>query len=396
MPSWLHVLSISLDETLLVDDSRARGDAAARQRQYAAEVQRLDVLVFTRRNHGPNRRTLAPNVTAYATQSGHSLLYVRDALRLAERVRDEQGVAHVVATQDPFLTGVAGYLLKRRWHAGLNVQVFSSFFGNPQWLSDRPVNRLLHVLGRQIVLAADTVRVESPIEKQHLVSLGVQESRVWVIPLLYNFERFARADGTDVRARLLEKRFSEIALYVGRLAPEKDVPSLLRAVSILAPSRPGLCLVVVGKGAEETRLRSLAAELSLEERVMFAGAVENEELPAYFQACDVFVLPSLYEGIPTVLIEAASSGKPVVATGTRNVTDVVLREHTGLVVPIADPAALARALNRLLSNPSEARRMGTAGRELVRTRFSSHQVLSDLGAMWEATASQSRATPRGR
>lgn len=382
----IHVLTIGLDDTLFADESTARGDAAARQRRYAGRVGRLDIVVFTRSGDRLARRELAANVAVYPTASQHPLFYMPDALRVSEQVRKERGPVDVVATQDPFLTGLAGYLLKRRWGVGLNVQLFSSFFDNPQWLAERPVNRLFNVLGKMIVRAANTVRVESPIEKHHLVTLGVSTERIWVVPLLYNFERFAQADGDPIRARYLGAPYTEMVLFVGRLAPEKDIPTLLRAVPRLAENRPQARIVIVGGGQAEAALRQLAAELGLGDRVLFAGKAGYEELPAYFRACDVFVLSSIYEGIPTVLVEAAAAGKPIVSTQTRNVDDVVVHEQTGLIVPVRDPVALAEALAYILSDPAHAAQMGQAGRELVQARFSPEKVLADLVAMWEATA----------
>ncbi|HUT15720.1 MAG TPA: glycosyltransferase family 4 protein [Anaerolineae bacterium] len=391
MQPKLRVLSIGLDDTLLVDEVVARGDAAARQRRYAERLGRLDIVVFTRRASGLARRELAGNVAVYPTDSRHSLLYVPDALRVSKQVQTERGRADLVITQDPFLTGLVGYLIARRWGIGLSVQLFSSFFDNPQWLSERPINRLLSVLGKWVVRAADTVRVESPIEKQHLTILGVPAVRVWVIPILYNLQRFAQADGTAIRAHYLDGPYTEMVLFVGRLAPEKDIPTLLHAVPRLADLRPGARIVIVGRGHEGNALRQMAAELELGDRVVFVGGVSGEELPAYFHACDVFVLPSIYEGIPTVLVEAAASGKPVVSTRTRNVDDVVVDGQTGLIVPVRDAAELASALARVLSDPAWARQMGQAGRELVHTRFSQESVLSNLTAMWTKTAVRKRS-----
>ena len=391
MQSKLQVLSIGLDDTLLVDEAVARGDAAARQQRYAERLSRLDIVVFTRRASGLTRRELSGNVTVYPTDSRHSLTYVPDALRVSKQVQTECGRADLVITQDPFLTGLVGYLLARRWGIGLSVQLFSSFFDNPQWLSERPINRLLNVLGKWIVRAADTVRVESPTEKQHLTILGVPAERVWVIPILHNLQRFAQADGTAIRARHLDGPYTEMVLFVGRLAPEKDIPTLLHAVPRLAHLRPGARIVIVGRGHEGNALRQMATELELGDRVVFVGGVSGEELPAYFHACDVFVLPSIYEGIPTVLVEAAASGKPVVSTRTRNVDDVVVHGQTGLIVPVRDPAELALALARVLSDPAWAREMGQAGRELVHTRFSQERVLSDVTAMWTRTAVRKRS-----
>ena len=390
MPHDLKMLSIGLDDTLLMDESLARGDAAARQLKYAQRLGRLDMVVFTRRSSTPPQRELSPNACAYATGSSRSLFYVRDALRLSETIRRERGLPDIVITQDPFLTGWAGYVLKRRWGVGLNVQLFSSFLDNPRWLSERPANRLFNLLGKFIVRTADTVRVESVVEKQHLTSLGVLAERVWVIPLLYDFQRFERADGATIRARYMDATYREMVLFVGRLAPEKDIPTMLRAVPLLAQKRPGARIVIVGKGHEDARLHQMASEMGLGERVAFADSVRSEQMPSYFHACDVLVLPSIYEGIPTVLVEAAASGKPVVSTRTRNVEDVVLDGQTGYIVPVRDPAALAEALARVLADPAHAAQMGQAGREWVQARFAPGKVMTDLQTMWQATAGCAR------
>jgi glycosyltransferase involved in cell wall biosynthesis len=394
MDSRLKLLNIGLDDTLLLEDSAARGDAAARHRLYAQRLDRLDIVVITRRGSGARERELAPNAWVYATQSRHSAFYVPDALNLSEQLKRDRGHIDVIATQDPFLTGLTGYLLRRRWGVGLNVQLFSSFFDNPHWLSERPVNRVLHLLGKSLVRAADTVRVESPVEKQHLIDLGVAAERVWVIPLLYNFQRFAQIDGSDVRSRYLVGPYHELVLFVGRLAAEKDLPTLLHAVPDLARTRPGVRVVIIGQGREQARLRQMAEALHLGDRVVFAGSVPGNALPAYFHACDVVVLPSIYEGIPTVLVEAAASGRPVVSTRTRNVEDVVIDGHTGRLVPVGDPRAMAAALALVLADPVHAAQMGQAGREHVQARFSPQKVVLDLLAMWEATAGSSQ--PSGR
>jgi glycosyltransferase involved in cell wall biosynthesis len=386
MPTDLKVLSIGLDDTLLVDESLARGDAAARQRQYAQRLGRLDMVVFTRRGGAPPQRELSSNAWAYGTGSSHSLSYVRDALRLSESIRCQYGAPDIVTTQDPFLTGWTGYMLRRRWGVGLNVQLFSSFLDNLRWLSERPANRLFNRLGKFIVRAADTVRVESVVEKQHLVSLGVPTARVWVIPLLYDFRRFERADGAAIRARYMDATYREMVLFVGRLAPEKDIPTLLRAVPLLAQKRPEARIVIVGEGRQDSNLQGLASEMGLGARVVFAGGVGSEQLPSYFHACDVLALPSNYEGIPTVLVEAAASAKPVVSTRTRNVEDVVQDGQTGYIVPVRDPVALAEALARVLADPARSAQMGRAGREWVLARFAPDKVMTDLLAMWRATA----------
>jgi glycosyltransferase involved in cell wall biosynthesis len=384
MTASLSVLSIGLDDTLLQDRAVARGDAQDRMLRYASELGALTCVVYARRAKGLTACRLGPNLEVIPTNSLTRWALPFDAWRLARR-RVGTAPVDVVATQDPFTTGLVG-LGVRRGGPPLNVQVFTSFLENPGWDAQGPWHRALGRLGRWVLRRADTVRVESPSEREKVVRLGVAPDRVWVIPLAVNARRFVNVDGRAVRARLLGDQGDRLILYVGRLAPEKDLDTLLRAMPVIAARVPGVRLAVVGTGPEGARLRRLAARLGLEDSVTFVGAVDYDELPRYYAACDIFVLSSVYEGIPTVLVEAALAGRPVVTTRTPNVTDVMEDRLTGFIVPIAAPDALAAGVLELLENPTRAAAMGRAGRDLVRARYDFERVYPEVVAMWAATA----------
>jgi glycosyltransferase involved in cell wall biosynthesis len=124
------------------------------------------------------------------------------------------------------------------------------------------------------------------------------------------------------------------------------------------------------------RLRALAAPHG--ERVVFAGAVANDELPLWHAAADVLVAPSLSEAFGIPAIEAGASELPVVAAAVGGLRDTVDPGRTGLVVPPADPAALADALARLVASPGLARALGEAGRRRVAARFTWDAVVERL------------------
>jgi glycosyltransferase involved in cell wall biosynthesis len=146
---------------------------------------------------------------------------------------------------------------------------------------------------------------------------------------------------------------------VGRLAPQKGFDVLLRALVHVRAAR----VVLVGEGDERPRLEAIARRLGVADRVSLAGWVDDPRrlLPSF----DVFALPSRSEGFPLAVLEAQLAKLPVVAADVGSVAEAVIPGRTGLLVPPDDPDALATALNTLLMDDAEARRLGRAGRELV-------------------------------
>ncbi len=120
-------------------------------------------------------------------------------------------------------------------------------------------------------------------------------------------------------------------------------------------------LALVGSGPFEKKLRMRAAELGIRDKVFFFGHVPNNKLSAYYNACDVFVLPSLYEPLGIVLLEAMACGKPVVASRVGGIPELV-DEKVGMLVEPKNPDALAKSILMLLSDADLAKKLGDAGR----------------------------------
>jgi glycosyltransferase involved in cell wall biosynthesis len=163
---------------------------------------------------------------------------------------------------------------------------------------------------------------------------------------------------------------------VARLDPVKRLDVLLGALHRL----DGVCAFVVGYGPEEQRLKEMAEELGLGERVHFAGY--QQDVWTWLAACDVFALSSDWEGMPNAVLEAMAAGLPVAATAVGGTPDVVVQGATGLLVPPDDATALAAALDRLIHDPDLRRTMGAAGRQRVRARFSVQQMVERTQALY--------------
>jgi len=151
---------------------------------------------------------------------------------------------------------------------------------------------------------------------------------------------------------------------IGRLHPQKGYPQLLQALKDVKDKIPGVHLLIIGTGELDSQLKSMAHKLGLSKSVTFAGS--RTDIPAILNCLDLFVLPSLWEGHPLVVLEAMAAGLPVVATQVGGTPEVVQNGETGLLVEPKDISQLASAMITLLQNPSLRKEMGIAGKKRVR------------------------------
>jgi glycosyltransferase involved in cell wall biosynthesis len=167
---------------------------------------------------------------------------------------------------------------------------------------------------------------------------------------------------------------------VGRFSAEKGHRYLVEALVAVRRRFPRARLVLVGYGELEPELREQAGRLGLGGAVEFAGERDSAEVLSSF---DLFVQPSLYESQGMAILEAMASGRPVVATDVGGVRDAVREGETGLLVPPADAAALARGIVRLLEEPGLAAALAARGRSAVRERFSADRMVSAYARLYK-------------
>jgi glycosyltransferase involved in cell wall biosynthesis len=162
-------------------------------------------------------------------------------------------------------------------------------------------------------------------------------------------------------------------LTVGRWAANeryKGADALIRAVAALHAALPDIQLVAVGSGDDLPRLRALAAELKIEDRVHFLEKLPNEEVAACYAHADVFALPSTGEGFGLVFLEAMAFGKPVVGAAAGGVMDIVRDGENGFLVVPGDAQRLSNALRTLLEDGSLRAKLGAAGADMVKREYS--------------------------
>jgi colanic acid/amylovoran biosynthesis glycosyltransferase len=182
-------------------------------------------------------------------------------------------------------------------------------------------------------------------------------------------------------------------LTVGRLDNMKGVAILIEAVGELRRRGAPVALTVVGDGPQRGHLERLAARDSIGERITWAGTVGQDGIRAQYHAAHVFCLPSFAEGIPVVLMEAMSTGLPVVANHITGIPELVDDEVSGLLVRPGRSDLLVQALERLVGDFDLRARMGRAGREKVLQEFESRSVGLQLGDLFRKQLPRSAAQP---
>lgn len=196
-----------------------------------------------------------------------------------------------------------------------------------------------------------------------------------------------------LRAELGIRGGESVVTVVGSLYEVKGHRYLFEAIPTILRSCPSTVLLVAGRGPMDARLREQVQTLGIAERVRFLGL--RADVAALLAISDVFVLPSLSEGLSIAVLEAMAARRPVVATRVGGNPELIMDGETGLLVPPADPHALAMAVTSLLLRPGEARRLGDNALEHVRTSFSLTGMVGAYEAMYESVLRCPRfAAPR--
>lgn len=224
-------------------------------------------------------------------------------------------------------------------------------------------------LGQALTGAAGLIAV-SRFTCQQMGALGVAAERVTIIHPGIETARFAAPPDLPELAALRD-RFT--LLTVARWVRRKGFDVVLKAMPRILAQVPNAHYVLIGSGPDEGYFRGLIQELGLADHVTLAGRVSDEALPAYYGACDLFVMPtrpsddgSEVEGFGIVYLEAAAAGKPAIGGRAGGVADAILDGETGLLVDPLDVEALAAAVIELAQNPSRRAQLGRNGLERVR------------------------------
>jgi glycosyltransferase involved in cell wall biosynthesis len=220
-------------------------------------------------------------------------------------------------------------------------------------------------------------------------TFGFPGEKIQVIHNGVHVERYNRAIDPEQRLLLTGDQSRPLVLTTARLEKVKGIDYLIEA----AVHVPEAMFLVAGDGPQRSELERLAGQLGLSDRVIFLGF--RQDVDRLLAACDIFVLPSLFEGLPLSILEAMAAGKAVVATQAGGNGEAVIHEETGLLVPPCDPEQLASAIRRLITEPGLSRRFGDAGRSRLLKEFTVGRMVENYDLIYQSLL-QSKGGAGGR
>ncbi len=252
------------------------------------------------------------------------------------------------------------------WLAGVNVMIASLHidYGNKdEYLGRRISNRLLSNVTDKIIAVSESVKRDA-IKYDRIEPLKISVIRNGVDTDKFDGAKFP--DNIKNEFSVTEKDI--VIGFVGRIVNSKGLIYLINAFSQLKKTYDNISLFIVGDGSLRDDLEKEVKKIAIHNNVVFTGKRRN--IPDFLSCFDIFVLPSIKEGLPNSLLEAMAMGKPIVAAKVGGIPEVLQNGTTGLIVPPRDPESLAKAIKSLIDDEHRAKNIGNAARKFILENYS--------------------------
>ena len=319
----------------------------------------------------------APNVEFYerARRRGLSVRMVHcqgradwRAVRQIEECIEEDGI-QLLHTHG-YKADLYGYVAARRSGKPIVATCHN-------WVGGTAALGIYNHLDRMALKRFHSLAAVSDSVAQRLLASGVSAKKIKTIANGIDVQTFERARPSPV----LNFDGSKVVGMVARLDLQKGFEYLLRAARELCGTFPELKVVLVGEGPDRNEIEGMIQRLGLQSNVILAG--QHSDMPAIYAAMDIFVLPSLNEGLPMTILEAMAARKPVIATRVGAIPKVIQDGETGLLVDPGDTDGLQSALARLLADADLRSRIGAAGHDWVSRNYTSEAMALKYRQMYD-------------
>lgn len=375
----------------------------------------IEVDVYTRSQNAavPHLTRLADHGRVIHTKAGPEAPYNKNKIyyHLDEFVAGVRAQAKVdrieydLMYSHYWLSGIVAAQLRRAWNIPF-VQMFHTLAEMKNRVAQMPAERepdqRLDCEG-QIMGMADRLVASTLLEKKQMAQYyGADPEKISIVPPGVDLDRFKPMSQSEARHKLGIRRDHQMILFVGRIQPLKGIDTLIRALGLIRNREPELvqnvCVCIIGgdpkqdsdyERSELARLKSLQAELELEEIVTFLGARDQDSLIYYYSAAEMVVMPSHYESFGMVVLEAMACGTPVIASDVGGLSFNIEDGYNGYLVPGRDPQAMADKIILLLKYRVLRDQLAEQALTWV-TRYSWVSITQELLEVFERTLSEYR------
>ncbi len=296
-----------------------------------------------------------------------NVLYSIQALYKVRRIKPD--LVHSQSTSF-FNAGLAAYLIKMV----LNIPI--AIWGQ----GDEYLVHFEKPFRKHLIKSADLVIALTKDMKN--VMLKFYNKPMHILPNGYDANVFKNLYKDTLRKDLLFKDDEIIIIFVGRLVKIKGINYLIESMKYVHGVYPKSRLIIIGEGGERANLERLVKSSRLTDCVTFMGKISNENVPRHLVAADIFVLPSLSEGLPVVLLEAMAAGLPIIATDVRGIKEIIVDTRNGFLVEPKSPQAIAEKLSLLIESDGLSTRISEFNLYDVK-KYSWESIVLSLVKMYE-------------
>jgi len=205
------------------------------------------------------------------------------------------------------------------------------------------------IISKYVLENADAVIVLTKNMEREIKSFGFNLKNIYIIPNGIELEKFKNLSKNTARKELNISQNEKVVLFVGTLKNIKGIKYLVEAINIVKQKGLKIKLLLVGDGEQKSELEKMAEKLNIKEEVVFIGRIDNKEIAKYMAVANIFVLPSLSEGLPVVVLEAMASGLPIIATKVGGVPEILKDSENGFLVDAKNSEQIAEKILYLFS-----------------------------------------------
>lgn len=337
----MKILSISTDRKIFEENS------AVRQRivDYGKLVSELHIIVFSK-EFGSERRIISSNIWAYPTNSKNKFFYIWDAIKIGRKILKQNRENWLITTQDPFETGLVGWILAKITKSKLHLQVHTDFM-SWKFKMASIMNKTRGQLAMFLIAQADGVRVVSERIKNSIVKWKLKKpERISILPIFVDTQKIEEAESKQ-NLKNKYSQFDFVILMASRLEKEKNISLAIDVMKKIIKEYPKVGLVIVGDGSQRDSLQKKVYRNRLERNVVFERW--QDDLISYYKTADLFLSTSNYEGYGMTLLESAVAGCPILTTDVGLIGEI-LKEGSIEICKVGKKKCFVEKLEKILES----------------------------------------------